>query len=305
MEPPPSDDIPGLSRDAHSLYSRLAVDGPVVPDELDGDALDELLSTGLVVAADGAVEIVPPTGPLLELASRHIDRAVAAHRAIDDLMTVWRTARHGEVGVDVLTGAAAIHEYTSGIADSRREIVALSIGPRTGGTLVQAPGLIDALERGVSVRAVYHSRLFENQAALSIISACVAAGEEARVLPTVPVNLLVTDDFAAMNISYDGDGPMHVACTRNPRIVESWRTIFNSFWRQAMPFDPQGAFGADREEFRELVRLLSLGITDRAIARELGVSERTIGRRVTTLQRHLGVETRFQLGLQIAMRGWV
>lgn len=291
--------------DARALYTRLAADGPLDLDDLDSSIVRRLGAAGLVTVADGQVDAVAPGGPLLSLVDRHTQQAVAAREALDDLMTVWRTARTSEVGVEVHSGASADRAYRQGILSAEREIVALSIGPRAGMEIEPAPGLLEALARGVTVRVIYHNRVFESASALEVTEACIAAGEEARVFPGVPVNLVIMDDFATMNASYDSDEPIHLACTRNRRIVNSWKAIFESFWRLAIPFDSGDGLAQGTAEFRELARLLGLGLTDRAIARELGVSERTVGRRVTRLQDHLGAETRFQLGLQIAVRGWL
>lgn len=295
-----------LGFETRSLYTRLAAEGPLPVDDLERSALQALVATGLVIISGDRADAVPPTGPLLALSELHTQRAVAARQAIDDLTMVWRTARSSEVGVEVVSGAAADRVYRDGLAASEREILALAIGPRAGKTIEPAPGVIDALGRGVAVRVVYNSRVFESESAIAVTEACMAAGEEARVLPGVPVNLTIMDDFATMNVSYNSDEPIHVAYTRNRRVVDSWRAIFQSFWQLAMPLDQHTmlADGPD-DDFRQLVRLLSLGLTDRAIARELDVSERTIGRRVTRLQEHLGADTRFQLGLQLAIRGWV
>ncbi|MFE6734031.1 response regulator transcription factor [Microbacterium sp. NPDC057650] len=302
-------DLPGIDDDSRTLYAHLASVGPLPLEQVDSPALRTLTATGLAVVHAGSVDIVPPAGPLQEIADQHTQRAVAAQLAIDDLMAVWRAARGQEVGVEVLSGPSASREFDAHIAQARREILALSIGPRAGMTIEPAHGVLDALARGVGVQVVYHSRLFENESALAVTTECVAAGEQARVLPRVPVNLVIADDCATLNVSYDNDEPIHLAVMRNRRLVESWRVVFQTFWQLALPFDPGSALESVRhpapDEHRELVRLLSLGITDRAIARELGVSERTVGRRVTALQEHLGVDTRFQLGLQLAMQGWV
>jgi len=301
----PETAMPELGGAARTLYARLATEGPLSIGELDAAALAALLSTGLAAVDDDVVDVLPPTGPLLELAGRHTRRAVAAHQALDDLATIWRSAKGGEDGVELLSGAAADRRSRQALAASEREVLALSIGPRAGKTIEPAVGLQAALDRGVAVRVVYHSRLFQNPSALAVAQACVAAGEQARVFPNVPVNMTIMDDFATLNVSYDNDEPIHLACVHNQRIVASLTAIFAAFWQLAMPLEPQNALTEAPAEFRDLIRLLSLGITDRAIARELGVSERTVGRRVTALQEHLGADTRFQLGLQIARRGWL
>ena len=55
---------------------------------------------------------------------------------------------------------------------------------------------------------------------------------------------------------------------------------------------------------REIVLLLAAGATDETIARRLGISARTVQRRVHALMEHLGVRTRFQAGVQAALRHW-
>jgi DNA-binding NarL/FixJ family response regulator len=50
---------------------------------------------------------------------------------------------------------------------------------------------------------------------------------------------------------------------------------------------------------------MASGMKDRTLARALGVTERTVGRRLTELMAELGVETRFQAGVQAARRGWL
>jgi hypothetical protein len=53
-----------------------------------------------------------------------------------------------------------------------------------------------------------------------------------------------------------------------------------------------------------LEELLS-GDTDVTVSRRLNMSPRTYSRRVAELLDYLGVNTRFQAGMQVALRGWV
>ncbi|HTT52197.1 MAG TPA: hypothetical protein VMH35_12420 [Streptosporangiaceae bacterium] len=53
-----------------------------------------------------------------------------------------------------------------------------------------------------------------------------------------------------------------------------------------------------------LEELLS-GDTDVTVSRRLNISPRTFSRRVAELLDYLGVNTRFQAGLEVALRGWV
>jgi DNA-binding NarL/FixJ family response regulator len=59
------------------------------------------------------------------------------------------------------------------------------------------------------------------------------------------------------------------------------------------------------------VHLLSIleelltGDTDVTMSRRLSMSPRTFSRRVAELLEYLGVNTRFQAGMQVALHGWV
>ncbi|GAA0984749.1 hypothetical protein GCM10009555_059070 [Acrocarpospora macrocephala] len=53
-----------------------------------------------------------------------------------------------------------------------------------------------------------------------------------------------------------------------------------------------------------LLQLLS-GATDQTASNRLGISPRTYSRRVSELLEHLGVESRFQAGAEVARRGWL
>jgi DNA-binding NarL/FixJ family response regulator len=53
------------------------------------------------------------------------------------------------------------------------------------------------------------------------------------------------------------------------------------------------------EREQDVIRLLSEGLTDDAVARRLNLSRRTVGNVVATLMRNFGARTRFQLGLAL------
>ncbi len=58
----------------------------------------------------------------------------------------------------------------------------------------------------------------------------------------------------------------------------------------------------EQAETRLLTSLLLSGLSDQAIARELGVSPRTAQRKLAAMLQDLGAHTRFQAGVQAAMR---
>lgn len=56
---------------------------------------------------------------------------------------------------------------------------------------------------------------------------------------------------------------------------------------------------------KSLIPLLSAGLDDKTIARELDISSSTLSRRIRDLMSIYGVHTRFQLGLHVARSGAV
>jgi DNA-binding NarL/FixJ family response regulator len=86
--------------------------------------------------------------------------------------------------------------------------------------------------------------------------------------------------------------------------------LFDMMWEQSLPLtaaaDGRAGHPAEIDSFdRELLQLLTAGIKDQAIARQLRVSLRTVRRRLAVLINRAGVESRFQLGVAAARRGWV
>jgi DNA-binding NarL/FixJ family response regulator len=59
------------------------------------------------------------------------------------------------------------------------------------------------------------------------------------------------------------------------------------------------------EHLQPVVQQLLSGATDITASRLLGLSPRTYSRRVSELLDYLGVESRFQAGVEAARRGWL
>ena len=70
-----------------------------------------------------------------------------------------------------------------------------------------------------------------------------------------------------------------------------------------MPSLDRGEARPDLRRF--LLRQLASGAQDEQIARTLGISLRTVRRRVADLLIELGVDSRFQAGVEAVRRGWL
>ena len=73
--------------------------------------------------------------------------------------------------------------------------------------------------------------------------------------------------------------------------------LFEGLWERAGPAGRPAVRGQDR-----LVELLLSGQTDEAIGRALGVSPRTTQRYIAAMMAADGARTRFQAGVQVALR---
>ncbi|MFJ8640427.1 helix-turn-helix transcriptional regulator [Streptomyces sp. NPDC093610] len=80
--------------------------------------------------------------------------------------------------------------------------------------------------------------------------------------------------------------------------------LFEAVWERAVPI---GSVTHDRitDEDRELLTMLASGLKDEAMARRLDIHVHTVRRRITRLMHALNAETRFQAGVQAALRGWL
>jgi DNA-binding NarL/FixJ family response regulator len=134
----------------------------------------------------------------------------------------------------------------------------------------------------------------------------VELGEQARVLPTVPLKLLVVDGCRALlPLTASAAGGYCAVVVWHSAVTEALQKLFELAWQQATPLGQPVSDGELTEDERTLTRLLAAGMKDEAVARHLGVSLRTLRRRVSDLQERLGAASRFQLGMRAAQRGWV
>jgi DNA-binding CsgD family transcriptional regulator len=299
----------GLSAEAEQLYLRLL--GGSAPD--DEVALAELTRVGLVRASGTGFEVRPPRAALSALAARHEVAAVRTRESAEALAAAF--AERGGVDADFVEVLRGGEEVTATFeamqAQAKAEIRALDPGsylsPRPAATPAQPP----ALARGIAYRVVYDSSLLQDAAGFDSVQSSIAVGEQARAFPGVPLKLVVADSDRALIAVPTTSGGDVVALLIHPSVLLSALVeLFEAFWRMAVPVTGSGPDDADAQQeptlpTRRLLALLSAGLTDESIARDLGISERTVHRRVSRLQQLLGAQTRFQLGVQASRRGWL
>jgi DNA-binding CsgD family transcriptional regulator/sugar-specific transcriptional regulator TrmB len=313
----------GLSASEASVYSHLLGAGPSAPLDVASSlglgsdetqrAVDRLIDIGLVgrVGDEAAVAPVSPVAGLDLLArereSELRQAQVAANTAFDTFRrTVWPLSTEGLVevvkGVDIRDRIRQIE------ATATTEILRFD-SPPYHNTAHPNPAEFDNLARGVKYRVVYARAAIEVPGYYDEnVQPCIAAGEEARVLPSVPVKLTIVDQrMALVSLSIvQAEVNRSLVIVYPSALLSALIGLFEIAWRAALPMHVgERRPSSLRPVERQVLELLAMGLTDEVIADRLGVSRRTLTRHVERLMSRAGVDGRFQLGLYAARNGWL
>jgi DNA-binding CsgD family transcriptional regulator len=314
----------GVEAEAVRVYRQLLKSGSITEAELidAGEAgpghaaeiLNDLVDGGLIArtGADGdRFAPVPPEAGLRALASR---REGALSQATVAVINAYRESRRQQQGhnvdhlVEVVTGPAILERIRQGELHTQRMIRRLDSPPYYR---IRASNQteLDHLANGISYRVVYAQSSLSREAYLEgNVVPSIKAGEQARVLPEVPVKLSLIDDtvaFLSMSIA-EADVNRSLLVVRPSTLFNALVGLFEVCWKSALPVLPNGEVGSKIEPIEErMLGLLASGMSDEAIIRTLRISRRTFFRYLERLQARAGVSTRFQLGIYAAREGWV
>jgi DNA-binding CsgD family transcriptional regulator len=284
---------------------------PVVPAASDDEiteSLHRLHTDGLVKVVDGsppryAVKVPPETAAAV-LTRRHRHRGVTRCQTTLPFVP-W------DGGPGVLTGSAEIRRVVDGLQRTvRREVLCVDKPPYAGSTI--NPVERERLTSGVRYRVVYDRSAFGVPGYLELVSELVELGEQACVASCVPMKMMIFDRVVAVvPLQVRRDILERALLVREPALVNGLVRIYMSLWRSSVPFGPGESPAAEpapdgpTPEERQILALLAAGATDEMIGRQLNFSPRTAHRRVRDLAAKLGVETRFQAGVQAVRLGWL
>jgi DNA-binding CsgD family transcriptional regulator len=277
-------------------------------------AYRELVDAGLASAADEAGDVVAPVPPAagLEILARHraaeVEESRIAVGGAFESFRRHRLAAYNDDLVEVVTGDAIGPRMRHAWASAREQIRQFESPPYVPITGAREDALA-TLARGVTQRVVYSRASLEHPGHLKdVIEPCIEAGEQARVLPSVPVKLLIIDEaYALVSLSIkEADVVNSMLVVQPCGLLSALVALFEQSWQNALPFHggtarPGGLAPSDRR----LLRLLAGGASDETVARELGISRRTLFRRLQILMARLGAANRFQLALQAQRAGWL
>ena len=317
----------GLDRASEHLYFRLVpVSGHTVvgvarlvqapPDQLLRD-LVPLAERGLVVLSEDRLLVPPLAEALSELVLRESLRAASAAaklgelaRAVPHLVASATRPDEGDLtDIRPLDG-----ELSSG--GDPLELLHLMLRSSRGDMLWLRPDawampresrvselLAEAMASGRRSRAIYPVRALSE--APEALRTRARLGERVRVISEVPTRMFIFGDAHAVlpePLGFTDEPRVHV---RQRSVVAALTLWFELLWSHAAPV-PELETGKGRpDERRFLLDQLMAGVTDEVIARKLGIGLRTVRRRVAELMTELGVDTRFQAGVEAVRRGWL
>ena len=166
---------------------------------------------------------------------------------------------------------------------------------------------LPAFAGAVRCRSIYAASAMDDPAARRIIRACTEAGEQARLLPAVPMKMKLADHTTAM-LPLTPAGTAGAIVIRAPVIIAALREYFELLWERATPLKaPRPAVPGNRltPAQQSVLELMAEGLHDDAIARRAGISTTTVRRHVTAIMGRLGVSSRFAAGAAAQQRGWI
>ncbi|MFF8380893.1 LuxR C-terminal-related transcriptional regulator [Streptomyces sp. NPDC015661] len=337
--PPEAAGHPGDSGSADDpltrVYTTLLARDPAHPPALPADlaveldlplarvesAVSALLDMGLLrrtperavlpVAPDEAVQRT--LGPLereMRARRQHMERTREQLMAFMPLyeshllrLTHLRQAEYVELLTDLRAVREAITEL--GRTCEREVMTAQPGGGRRAEVLEEAVARDEELlRRGVRMRVLYQHTARFSSGTCAYVERVGRLGAQVRTLDDEFPRMLVFDRATA--VIPVPDDPHAAVLIREPHVVAFMVGAYERLWLEALPFetewDRQTIMDISDELKQTIVRLLTEGLTDAAIARRLGLSVRSCRRHVADVMTALGAESRFQAGYLLAQQ---
>ncbi|MEU1199983.1 helix-turn-helix domain-containing protein [Streptomyces sp. NPDC005813] len=217
--------------------------------------------------------------------------------------------------VEVLEdGQEVSARYARLVQDSRDEVLHLAKPPYV--TAPEGSGQEIAVGSGVRLRSVYETDGFTDALSLETAIRGTAGGGELRLASHLPTKLVVFDRTTALLPTRFDRPSAGSLVVHSPALVTALATLFEIVWEHATPAsldtridrpvpDSHSPGAQIDERTHEILQLMATGMKDHSIARALGISRRTVQKHVSDAGSALGAQTRFQIGLLAAERGWL
>lgn len=142
-----------------------------------------------------------------------------------------------------------------------------------------------------------------------VMDETVRAGEQARILPNVPLKMKIADRAMAM-VSLTDTGMTGALVTRSPVLIAALVDYFEMLWVRAQPpsigiSSAEAPSGPLTSAQLRVLKALAEGMQDSQAANRLGMSVTSVGRHVSEIKARLGVETRLAIGITAHRMGLI
>ena len=278
------------------------------------EELGPLVQTGVVsVDGEGRMVVVPPPEAMALVLAQHARSMLECSQQLQSMSRLLPELRgNGPVAPsdeaapldgEVLSGGDVPQLLADWISQTTGELLFMRPDQwRMPSESQMAIAVASAIQDGRSARAIYPARALREAPAVLVGRASI--GERIRVVPEVPTRLAVIGDRVLLP-DPPGLANERRLALRQPGLVELVVSYFEAMWDRAVavPALEHGEATPDLNEL--LLRQLAQGAKDEQIARTLGVSLRTVRRRIAAIMTELGVDSRFQAGVEAVRRGWL
>lgn len=300
----------GVGAEAESLYrTLLGLPGQshATLDDAQRGWVEELRAAGLVDVLGDRLLVLPARLAVERWAAVQEERIAHARAGVARLVA-GRSAP--DSFLEVVRGREAARALCHHLeTNAQHQIRAFDRDPYLSESLGEISPAQEAVSaQGVAYRVLYQSTVLEDSAVMGAVRAALELGEEARAYPRVPVRMILCDDALALVVlpfGSDAEGgalDVDAVLVHPSTLFDALAQLFEALWALGVPIRPDDT--AD-DRSRHILSLLATGMTDASIARELGMSQRTLLRRINHLHEQLGTTSRFQLGAQAAIQGWI
>jgi DNA-binding CsgD family transcriptional regulator len=280
----------------------------------DTPGLEELLDYGLVVhnIFNDVYLLADPFQVWRHHVSRErqgIAEAVAHLETLEALFaTITTRSEAGGAGISYLSSKdEANGEIIMALAKARDRVCTAHPLPRQKRTMeLSLPRDIELLERGLSLHTIYTAEARSRKAEGDWARQVIQYGAEVRTLKGRFHRMVLIDDAFVLVSDHTKTANVNTAWkVDHPGLVAFLSEVFADQWRRAEPWLGGQEDGPSAETLttpmtRTILRGLSIGRTQGAIANELGVSTRTLTNHLTKLYDRLG----FEPGDQFRLGGW-
>lgn len=280
------------------------------------DCLAVMESLGLVSrTTDDPPRLIPapPDVAVEALIARQREGVERARSAAATLMSRYREdpTRVGSDGlVEIMQGRDAVRQRFHQLLVGATDELLVFDKPPYAIPHDESDNQRSLLEKGVRVRTIYEQQALDRPEIVDHIRELGGRGEQARLVPTLPLKLAIADRRVALVPLTPDQPPMEASALVHPcGLLDALIELFEVLWERAAPLHlhpPTGEHdGGLTARDRELLALMVTGMKDEDIAAHLDVTVRTVGRRVAHLMDAAGAQTRFQMGWHAGRRDWV